>query len=290
MLDVMAAGMTGLTAAAATAEDAVFAGNRAIGRIALAVTATESGSRRQRVHEAGALRVRFPNGDRRFALEAVIVNTAGGMASGDRFNIDLDVGPEAALTVTTASAEKIYRSLGPDTAIHACFHIGAGGSLAWLPQETILFDRARLRRSIDVDIASGGGVLLAEAVVFGRAAMGEAVRQGDVLDCWRVRMDGSLVFADTLRIGGDIADQLARPAIARAGAAMASILKLPGSEQDVAAVGAMQQDFAGEVGASAWNGFALARLVAADGAALRHDLLAVLRLFHTGPLPRLWLN
>jgi urease accessory protein len=126
--------------------------------------------------------------------------------------------------------------------------------------------------------------------VFGRTAMGEAVRQAGFFDRWRVRLDGTLVFADTLRIDGDIAEKLGWRAVANGGAAIASILKLPGSEQDVAAVRAMQQTFAGEVGASAWNGLALVRLVAADGAALRRDLLALLTLLHTGPLPRLWLN
>ena len=93
----------------------IFAGNRAIGRIALSVAAGAGGSRRERVHEAGALRVRFPNGTNGGTLEAVIVNTAGGMTGGDRFDIDITVGAGARLTVTTAAAEKIYRSLGPDT-------------------------------------------------------------------------------------------------------------------------------------------------------------------------------
>jgi urease accessory protein len=212
------------------------------------------------------------------------------MTGGDRFDIDIKVDAGAGLTVTTAAAEKIYRSLGPDAAIRASLHLAAGGRLAWLPQETILFDRARLRRSIDVDVASGGKVLLAEAVVFGRAAMGEAVRQAGFFDCWRVRLEGALVFADTLRIDGDIAEKLTRRAVARGGVAVASILKLPGSEEDVAAVRAMAQNFAGEVGVSAWNGLALVRLVATDSAALRRDLLAVVTLFHTGPLPRLWFS
>jgi urease accessory protein len=290
MLDVLPRGTTGVTAAAAPSLDAVFAGNRAAGRIALTVGAAADGSRRERVHEAGSLRVRFPNGDRRTALDAVIVNAAGGMTGGDRFDMDINVGAAAGLTVTTAAAEKIYRSLGPDAAIRAHFTVGAGGRLAWLPQETILFDRARLRRGIAADIARGGSLLVAEAAVFGRAARGEAVQQGRFFDCWRVRLDGTLVFADTLHIGGDVAEKLARRAVARGGAAVASVLKLPGSEQDIAAVRAMQDNFAGEVGTSAWNGLALVRLVASDGAALRRDLLAVLRLFHIGPLPRLWLN
>ena len=103
--------------ASAPLSNEIFAANRAVGRIALSVMASADASRRERVHEAGSLRVRFPNGASRGTLDAVIVNTAGGMTGGDRFDIDIDIGAGAHLTVTTAAAEKVYRSLGPDTEI-----------------------------------------------------------------------------------------------------------------------------------------------------------------------------
>ena len=238
------------------ARDDVFAGNRAVGRLAFAVAAASGASRRARVHEAGSLRVRFPNADRGNALEAVIVNTAGGMAGGDRFAIDIEVGAGAALTVTTAAAEKVYRSLGPDTSIDVKLEVGAGGALAWVPQETILFDQMRVARTIDVELARGASLLLAEAVVFGRSAMGEAVLSGRCFDRWRIRVDGTLVFAETIRLGGAIAPRLAERAIADGGVAIASVVKIPGDEASVAAVRASNDSFAGEVGASAWNGIA----------------------------------
>lgn len=268
----------------------VFAGNRASGRLKCAVVAAHGGTRRARVHEAGSLRVRFPNGERGGALDAVMVNTAGGMAGGDRFDIDVTVGAGARLTVTTAAAEKIYRSLGPDTEIGVKLTVGAGGALAWLPQETILFDQVRLRRSIDVDLAKNANLILAEAVVFGRSAMGETVRSGRFFDRWRVRRDGTFVFAETLRLDGEIAERLARRASANGGVAIATVLKLPGNDASVAAVRAVGRDFAGEVGVSAWNGLALARLVAPDGATLRRDLIGVAAALGGMPLPRLWLN
>lgn len=270
--------------------DDVFAGNRAVGRVAFAVAAASGESRRARVHEAGSLRVRFPNAERRRALEAVLVNTAGGMAGGDRFAIDIEVGAGAALNVTTAAAEKVYRSLGPNTSIDVKLEVGTGGALAWLPQETILFDRVRLARSIDVELARGARLLLAEAIVFGRSAMGEAVQFGRYVDRWRVRLDGTLVFAETIRFDGAVASRLRERAIAGGGVAVASVIKIPGDEPNVAAVRAIDESFAGEVGASAWNGIAAARLVAADGAALRHDLVRVLMALGGSPLPRLWLN
>jgi urease accessory protein len=268
----------------------IFAGNRAVGRVAFTVAAAPGRSRRGRVHESGSLRVRFPNGNSKTALEAVIVNTGGGMTGGDRFDVDINVGAGARLSVTTAAAEKIYRSLGPDTDICVKLEVGAGGALAWLPQETIMFDQARLQRSIDIELARDANLLLAEAAVFGRSAMGETVVQGHFLDRWRLRVGGALVFAETLRLDGDIAQRLAQRAIAGGGVAVASVIKYPGNDADAAAVRAMQDYFVGEVGVSAWNGLVVARLVATDGAALRRDLVAVLASLDAAPLPRLWLN
>jgi urease accessory protein len=268
----------------------VFARNRAVGRVAFSVVAVPGCSRRSRVYEAGSLRVRFPNGINRDTLDAVIVNTAGGMAGGDDFGIDIDVGPDARLTVTTAAAEKIYRSLGTDTEVGVKLKVSSGGKLAWLPQETILFDQMRLRRSIDIDLAEDSRLLLAEAVVFGRSAMGETVAHGHFTDRWRVRAGGKLIFAETTRLDGEIAQHLAQRAVADGNVAVASLIKYPGNDDDVAAIRAATDDFSSEVGASAWNGLAVARFVAPDGAALRRDLVAVLTALHAGPLPRLWVN
>ena len=267
-----------------------FAANRASGQIALTVAAAAGLSRRSRVHEAGSLRVRFPNGSDPAQTNAVIVNTAGGMAGGDSFDIAVAVGAGAKLTVTTAAAEKVYRSLGPQAKAGIKLAVGPGGNLAWLPQETIMFDCARLHRTIDVELSDDGELLLAEAVVFGRTAMGEAVARGSLFDRWRVRVGGTLVFAETARLDEPIAQRLTEAAAAAHGAAVASVLKIPADEGSVEAVRCARRNFTGEVGVSAWNGLALARLVATDGASLRRDLTTVLTTWSRAPLPRLWLN
>ena len=270
----------------AAARQAIFAANRATGHIALAV-ATEAGrTRRSRVREAGSLRVRFPNAAPD-ALEAVIVNTGGGMTGGDRFAVDISLGEGASLIAGTAAAEKIYRSNGPDAEMDVTLDVGEGARLSWLPQETILFDNARLSRRIDIDLADTASLILAEAVVFGRAAMGEAMNQGFFADRWRLRRSGKLVFADGTRLDGAIAEQLGKPATAAGGIAIATVLIAPAGEAQLAAVRSL--DFAGEAGISAWNGIALARLCAKDGAALRHDLISILAALGTS-VPRLWLQ
>jgi urease accessory protein len=267
----------------------IFTANRAVGRIALAVKAMAGATRRARVHETGALRVRCP-GPAADELEAVVVNTAGGMAGGDCFELAIEVGPGARLVVTTAAAEKVYRTLEPDTKVSVKLTVATGGELAWLPQETILFDRARLCRTIDVDLADDARLVLAEAVIFGRSGMGERVEEGLLHDRWRVRRGGRLIYAETVRLDGEIAAKLSEPAAANGGVAIATVLVLPGDEATVAAVRALGEQWRGEVGISSWNGLAAVRLVAADGAALRHDLVAVLAALRGAALPRLWLN
>jgi urease accessory protein len=266
-----------------------FAANRAVGRIALAVEMSGGVTRRARVGEAGSLRVRCP-GSPAGELEAVIVNTAGGVAGGDRFRLDVAVAPGARLVVTSAAAEKIYRALDAAATIEVTLAVESGGALAWLPQETLLFDQARLARSIEVDLAEDAQLLLAEAIVFGRAGMGETVDDCRLLDRWRVRRGGRLIHAEALRLDGAVAGKLAQPAVANGGVAIATVLVAPADDTIVAAVRALEHQFRGEVGMSAWNGFAIMRLCAAEGAALRHDLVTVLTAVRGTALPRLWLN
>lgn len=268
---------------------AVFAANRAVGSVAFDTALSGGVTRRGKVHEAGSLRVRFPSPEAG-GLSAVLVNTAGGVAGGDRFSISIDAGQGTALTLTTAAAEKIYRSHGPDAMIDVSLRVQAGAHLAWLPQETILFDRARLARRIDIDLHEDASLLLAEIVVFGRAAMDETMRDGAYRDRWRLRRGGRLIFAETLRLDGDIGAKLAQPAIAKAGTAVATVLIVPGNEETTERVRAAAATFAGEVGISAWNGFALGRFCAKDAAGLRGDVMKVLAQIDAKALPRLWLN
>lgn len=271
-----------------TTSAATFAANRATGTIAFTVSAHAGVTRRTHVHEDGSLRVRFPNATTE-ALEAVIVNTGGGMTGGDRFSVEMTVGEGAILIVGTAAAEKIYRSSGADAEMDVRLTLEPNARLAWVPQETILFDRARFRRRIDIDLAEGASLIMAEAAVFGRAAMGEVMAQGHFTDRWRLRRAGKLIYADTARLDGDVAAQLSESAVTDGGIAIATVLIAPGAEQELEQVRALGEHFSGEVGVSAWNGIAVARLCAKDGASLRHDLIAVLAALGTS-VPRLWLQ
>lgn len=271
-----------------SATSAIFEANRARGSVKFDVHQLGGVTRRRDLHESGSLRVRFPSPEAE-GLSAVFVNTAGGVAGGDRFEIEIAAGEGSRMAVTTAAAEKVYRADGPPAQLEISLQAAAGSHLAWLPQETILFDGARVRRRIDIDLADSASLLVCEIVVFGRTAMGERMHQGEFVDRWRLRREGKLVFAETVRLDGNIGAKLARSAMARGGGAIGTALIVPGDEALIERLREASESFAGEVGISAWNGFAMARFCAQDAARLRADMMTVLA--RTGAaLPRLWLN
>lgn len=271
-----------------SATAAIFAANRARGSVTFDVHQVEGVTRRRHLHKSGSLRVRFPSPEAE-GLSAVFINTAGGVAGGDRFEIDITAREGSRIAVTTAAAEKVYRAEGPAAELNIVLKAAAGSHLSWLPQETILFDGARLSRRIDIELVESASLLLCEIVVFGRTAMGERMLHGELVDRWRLRRGGRLVFAETMRLDGNIGEKLSKAAVANGGVAVGTALMVPGDEALVERVREMSGSFGGEVGISTWNGFAMARFCAQDAARLRADMIAVLRA--TGSvLPRLWLG
>lgn len=163
------------------------------------------------LHQKPPLRVLFPWADDPLPL-AVLANTAGGLVGGDRMATEVTIGPGAAASVTAQAAEKVYRSTGADTIVSNRLIAQEGAWLEWLPQETIIFDRGRLRRAMRVDLAADARVLAGEILVFGRIARGECVTTGLIRDAWEIRRDGRLIWADALHLDGDIGAALTAPA------------------------------------------------------------------------------
>ncbi len=286
--------------AASPAEAA--APQRARGRAEVAFRArrdesgTATGETRLSVlYQEGSAKIRLPTPAAGAPPEAVFINTAGGLTGGDRIGFSVTVGDAAGAIVTTQAAERIYRAATPEPAhVEIRLSLGAGARLDWLPQETILFDRSALARTLTVDLAADATLLAVEAFVFGRTAMGETVRAVSLRDAWRVRHAGRLVFADGFRLDGDAHAILSAPAIASGATACATLLyvapdaaiRLDATRSALAA--AHGEAGASAWGASAWNGMLLARFLAPSGQALRRDLIAALAALRAHPLPRVW--
>lgn len=276
---------------------------RGQGRLRVEARALDGRTVRGRIEEEGFARVRFPRSGRRGrALEAVMINTGGGLAGGDASQSCLVAGRDAQLVVTTQAAEKIYRSDGATSRIDVELVAGASASLHWLPQSTIVFDGARVERSIVAEVAPDARLLLVEPVILGRTARGERLSYGSLRDRWRIRRGGRLVYADGLQLDGDIAATLDRRATAGGWAAFATLLLVaPDAERRLDAVRGALGLAAGEdeflpaelpdgldAGASAWDGMLSVRLLARDGAPLESAIRRVLGVLGVGEVPRIW--
>jgi urease accessory protein len=239
------------------------------------------------LYEAGAVRLRFPRAG--LECQGVLINTAGGMTGGDSMRLSFDVQRKAAVTLATQSAEKVYRAENAPASVDLAFALADRASLAWLPQETILFDNARLVRSLHVTVAASARLTLLEIVVFGRVARGEQLNCGLFRDRWRVWREGQLVLAEEVRLDGRISDLLARRATGGGARALAVLAHVsPKAEERLAAVRRTLEHAQSECGASAWNGLLVARFAGADPAGLRADAVRVVRNLLRAPLPRVW--
>lgn len=248
-----------------------------------------------RSFQSGCLRLRVPRRESPTeAPSAVVINTAGGITGGDRLQQSLRWTRGAGVTVTTQAAEKVYRALShvgaPSAIIETTLQVERGARAEWLPQETILFDGSRLRREAQVLLDEDVAFLGVEALVLGRAAMGETLRSASLSDRLRIWRGGRLVYADALVLDGEIDQLMGRAAIGAGARAMAVIVNAAADAP--AQLGPVREALGGARGraaASAWNGLLAIRLLAPDGESLRHDIAAALAVLREGrPLPRVW--
>lgn len=256
----------------------------------LAVRRAAGRTRLARLYQEGAAKIRMP-AVAADPFEAVLINTAGGLTGGDRLAWRVEVDDGAAATITTQACEKIYRSAHGRADVVCTMRVGCDAGLAWLPQETIVYRKAALARRFEVDLAPGARLLMAEATVFGRLAMGETVEGGDFRDRWRVRRDGRLVHAEDFAVGPDIAATLSRSAAAGGASAMATVLLI--DDEPARHLEAARSILGDRGGASAWtvggSGKLLARLVERDSYCLRRRLVPLLGLLNgKAGLPKTW--
>lgn len=234
----------------------------------------------KRMREAHSAKVRIPHGSH----EAILINTGGGLAGGDRFSYDISAETDARLTLTGQAAERIYRTLGPAAEVDVRLAAGDRATLMWLPQESILFDGAALSRSITADLGEGARFLAVESVILGRAAMGETIATARFRDRWRIRQRGKLIHADDIAFDG--APPVSSATLGSARAFATVVLIAEDAEERLDRVRAVLAPFDA---ASAWNGKLVARLAAGDGFDLRKSLIPALTVL-AGPasLPKSW--
>ncbi|MEM6619626.1 MAG: urease accessory protein UreD [Pseudomonadota bacterium] len=238
-----------------------------------------------KLRSAGATKLLFPS--RRGPVEAIVVNTAGGLTGGDTYRLASHAGAASHLILTTQAAERAYRSAAGQAQVETTISAGPGARLHWLPQEMIIFDGAALHRSLSVDLAAGAEAVLVEPLVFGRTAMGEVLHDGTLDDQITVARDGVPIYRDRIRLGDALGASLARPSVAGGMAALATVICAgPRAE---ALLDLVRQLLPATGSASLLaRDFMVLRLLAGDGYLLRRTLVPVLETLTGAALPKSW--
>ena len=265
------------------------------GSIYLAFARKEGQTRLTDLHQMSPLRVLFPIAADGDPITAALINTGGGLVGGDALSISASIGAAAAALLVAQAAEKVYRSTGADCRIDMSLTAASGAWLEMLPQETILFDGARLRRRTRIDAMPGATILAGEIQVFGRLARGEEMRSGLLHDAWEIRVADQLVWQDSLHLDGAITERLDHPAGfggARVAATLIHLCDNPSAALSIVR-DVLAESFPGRASASLVNGVIVARWLGRDPLTLRSSFAKAwiaLRAAKKFPatLPRLW--
>ncbi len=232
------------------------------------------------LRESGSSKLRLPRG----SSEAILINTSGGLAGGDRISIAAEVGDGARLVLTSQTAERVYRTLGPPAVVDVELKVGRKAELLWLPQASIFFESSDLERRLQVSLAGDARFLAVESLVFGRREMGEEIKHVSLLDRWNIKQSGKLIHTEAFRLGPDWPRSKATFGDNHACATLLVIA--PEAEQKLDGLRAV---LGPEDGASFWNGKLVARLLARDSFHLRKTLIQALSVcVGRHALPKTW--
>ena len=268
---------------------------RADGCCRIVLSGSETGTRIEDVFERSPIRVMFPRNGHSVMEEAVLINTAGGIAGGDRLECSVAALPGASMAVTSQAAEKVYRALNEPARIATSLKAHESARLAWLPQETITFNWARLHRTTEIELFSGSELLALEWLVLGRAAHGEIVIGGSITDSWRVKKDGRLIWADNFRITNETFAQTNRKALLSDCRAIATLIYFgPDLDKRMECLRESLLPLECDCGVTLVGGLVVARFAAKESAGLKVALRSFLSQLETelgpGPfrVPKMW--
>ena len=268
---------------------------RSKGFARLVLAGSARGTRIVDTFQRSPIRIMFPGIRGAPVEEAVVVNTAGGIAGGDRLEFAVTALDNASVAVTSQAAERVYRALNEPALIDTRLKLCDASKLAWLPQETIVFNGGRIRRNTDIEMSAGAELLALEWLVLGRAAYGEEMVCGQISDGWRVKVDGRLIWADRFRAVDEVFPRLRSRALLADFKAIGTLIYFgPDVEARVDFLRDLAPQLQCHCVTTAVSGLVIARLAARAAAELKAGLREILMQFGRtcaqGPfrMPKMW--
>jgi len=261
---------------------------RARGAISLSVKATDAGTGIRNLRQSGSFRAVFPR-SRAGGIEAVLVNTAGGVTGGDTFDTDISCEDRTTLTISTQAAERAYRAQPTETGrVSNRITLEGCARVNWMPQETILFNKCAFERSLQIQMDADASLLMVEPLVFGRTAMAETLSECRFKDRIEITRDGTPLFLDSMAIQGDASAHLSRLGTAGGANAVASVIfASPDADRYLDQIRPLLSTTSGAT--MIRDRLLYVRVLAIVSFELRQTLIPILRCLGNSSLPRSWM-
>ena len=260
---------------------------RARGRIELGFSFKKSLNCLSHLHQSGCLKALIPK-NYSTVPDVVLINTSGGITGGDRLQIQVGVGQKAHVCITSQTAERVYRSSQGMGEIEVKLNLDKSSKLDWIPQETILFDKSAVQRSIKVNMCNNSFLFMVESIILGRQAMGENVTNNLFLDRWQILRNNEPTYFEALKLSN--ANELSGLATLGKNKALATLLYVaPDSEERLQQMRELLANHAILGAATAWDGKLIVRLISEHPQFLRFTLIDIVTKFRKMSLPRVWL-
>jgi urease accessory protein len=154
-------------------------------------------SRRQHRGPLTVQRPFYPEGG---ICHVYLLHPPGGVVAGDCLAIDIGLAEGAEALLTTPAAGKFYRSSGKQAVQKVSMQIDAGAVMEWLPQETIVYEGARLSSITEIELFDDARFLGWEILALGRPAAGEGFSVGEAELNWRISRNNKPLLMEKLHL------------------------------------------------------------------------------------------
>ncbi len=151
-----------------------------------------------------------------------IVNPAGGLAGGDRIEMDITIEDHAHVFITTPSANRVYRSTGDFSSQEVDITLGKGSILEYMPGYAIPFAGSLYRQKTRICMDAGAAAFILDFFTPGRVAMGEYLRFSEYRSVTEIEYSGEPILSERVVLRPEAVDY-AGPGFLESSAAAAVI-------------------------------------------------------------------
>ena len=241
-----------------------------------------------KLFQKGASKAIIPNVDDALQ-QMILINTAGGITSGDNYSTSIEL-DNSSMCTSTQAAEKIYKGISNPGIVDVEVNLKNNSNMYWLPQEMILFNNCNIRRKININIEDNSNFLMSESIVFGRTSMKEKFTTGLYSDFWKIHKNKKLVHVEASNTNGYTAEIFAKAATFNKNCAINIIIGIGDIilKKGEIIKNNLKNSKMSHSEVSIWDEKLIIRTISIDNYHLRFALENILSYFFKNSIPKIW--